>query len=523
MSNKNTLLLIYAANAVLLLATVGIAVFAPSPAKDILLDVFPILFALLAAAITYRIYQSVAPQSQARKLWLLMFLAMSAWLVAEVLWLSYGLQGLESYPSWADLFYIAGDVLLAAFFVLQVNFLRVFIDGKKRWIAIGALAVFVLVALAFVYLPILTNASGASFWEVALPFIYETLYLILLLGATNLALASWDGLLGKRWLVILIGIWLYAFTNQIFFFAEWNGLYRSENQFDWLSILFDILYILSYQVLTTGFYLRHFFPYPQVNLENILISFRQPERQQFWVLLSDNAGRTLFVDPRLASFLTQKEIGSLVGEPVCNILSLPNDTQQKILLELQGQKSSSGPSKVVLGREIYALFAVSDEKEKGQGDIYWIAIPWQMGKDLKATDIPSPEKLLAAAMRGIPAPYSPSIGQKIYLNSALPFLTLLAAQYGGSEVAQEFTRQFSQADPLCEADNPPSAPTTAEPCRQMLFNALERLLVLAPSAQIEASLSSLHSALGTEIVAAAREGGLLLDVSAVAKSGKSAM
>ncbi len=73
MSNKNTLLLIYAANAVLLLATVGIAVFAPSPAKDILLDVFPILFALLAAAITYRIYQSVAPQSQARKLWLLMF------------------------------------------------------------------------------------------------------------------------------------------------------------------------------------------------------------------------------------------------------------------------------------------------------------------------------------------------------------------------------------------------------------------------------------------------------------------
>lgn len=518
MIRKNMLQFIYLVNGVIFLSAVGVMMFVPSPTKEILLDLFPIILASGAVLTTYRIYQSVKNERQTRKVWVLMFFAMSAWLIAEILWMTYELQGLEPYPSLADLFYLAGDIFLVVFFVLQINFLRVFIDGMKRWIALGALGVFVLIGLVFVYLPIVSSAIEAPFWEVALPMLYETTYLVLLIGATNLTLASWGGLLGKRWMVIMLGIWLYAFTNQIFFFAEWNNLYRPENQLNWLSILFDMLYIASYQVLLTGFHLRHSFPLPKVNLEEILLSFQQPEQQKFWILLSDNAGRTLFVDPRLATFLMEKEIGRLVGEPVGDVLHLSKDVQYKMLYQLQTQRLCTNPARIILNKEVYALFAMTDEKEGFDGDIYWIAIPWQTGNSLNSKDIPSPERLLAHVMRRIPAPYSPSMSRKTYVHSALTFLSLMAVQYGGSDVAQQFAQQFNKAEELCEPVITTGQVQSSRACQQLLRQALEKLMLVVPASQLRESLERLNAALGENIIQTAKEAELFLDISAVSQN-----
>jgi len=518
MIRKNMLQFIFLVNSVIFLSAVGVMAFVPSPTKEILFDLFPVILALGAVRITYRIYQSVKNEKQTRKIWVLMFLAMSAWLIAETLWMTYELQGLEPYPSLVDLFYLAGDIFLVTFFLLQINFLRVFIDGMKRWIALGALGVFVLIGLVFVYFPIVSSAIEAPFWEVALPMLYETTYLILLIGATNLTLASWGGLFGQRWMVIMLGIWLYAFTNQIFFFAEWNNLYRPETQLNWLSVLFDLLYIASYQVLIMGFHLRHSFPLPKVNLEEILLSFQQPEQQNFWVLLSDNFGKTLFVDPRLATFLMEKEIGRLVGEPVSDVLNLPKDVQEKMVYQLQTQRTCTKPARIVLNKEIYALFAMMEE-EGFDGDIYWIAIPWQTGNSLNLQEIPSPEKLLSHAMRGMPVPYSPSISRKTYVHSALTFLSLMAAQYGGSDVAQQFAQQFYKAEELCEPVINTGQVQSSRACQQLLRQALEKIVLVVPASQLRESLTRLNAALGENIIQTAKEAELFLDVSAVSQNG----
>ncbi|MEJ5224729.1 MAG: hypothetical protein WHV44_09760 [Anaerolineales bacterium] len=500
-----------AINLVIFLIAAIIGLFIPSPAKEILLDLFPLTLALGAAWLAWQIVQAGKAERQTSRVWRLMFLAMSGWLLAEAIWLVYELQGLEPYPSLADVFYLLGDVFLVIFFVLQVNFIRVFIDGAKRWIAIGALALFVLVNVVFVYAPILSSAAETPLLEVLLPILYETVYLVMLIGATNLTLALWDGLLGKRWLVITAGIWLYAFANQIFFFAEWNGLYRPDAGINWISLVYDLLYIASYQLLVTGFYLRYRSP-GKVNVEDILLSFKPSQQFSFWVLLSDSAGKTIFVDPRLVSHLADND-GRLVGEPVGAILNIPASAQTQIFNTLFTQKTCNTPAQVILNQEVYAVFAMLSDNAP-DSDIYWIAVPWTTGRYLQFNDIPSPDTLLAQAMRGMPAPKSRLASRKTYVDSLIAFLELLTAQYGGTEVAQKFAPQFrlleEQAQESISTGRPQSASTYQSTLRQLV----DSLGTIIPGNDLNASLDQLHQSLGAEITEAAKDAGLLIDTAA---------
>lgn len=510
-TSRKSLPTLLAINLVIFLIAAMIGLFVPSPTKEILLDLFPVTLALGAVWIALQIVQTSKTERQTSWIWLLIFLAMSGWLVAEAIWLVYELQGLEPYPSLADVFYLLGDVFLVIFFALQVNFIRVFIDGVKRWIAAGALALFVLVNVAFVYAPILSSAAETPFLEVLLPILYETVYLVMLIGATNLTLALWGGLLGKRWLVITAGIWLYAFANQIFFFAEWNGLYRPDAGINWISLVYDLLYIAAYQLLVTGFYLRYRSP-GKANLEDILLLFKPSQQFSFWVLLSDSAGKTIFVDPRLVSHMTEND-GRLVGEPVGAILNIPAGALTKILNTLLTQKTSNTPVQVVLKQEVYAVFAMLADNDP-DNNIYWIAIPWVAGRNLNLNNIPSPDTLLAQAMRGIPAPKSRLASRKTYVDSLIAFLELLTAQYGGTEVAQKFVPQFrlleEQAQESISTGRAQSASTYQSTLRQLL----DSLGTIIPVSDLNVSLDQLHQSLGAEITEAAKDAGLLTDTAA---------
>lgn len=502
LTRRQLMIVVFFANVLVFASFVGVLFFVPPPTKEILTDAYPVLLALGAAAAAYRIYQSTPDERLLRRAWRVMFFAMCFWLAAETLWISYELRGLSPYPSAADVFYITGDVLLVAFFLLQSSFLRVFVDGIKRWIGFTALGVFIAVSAALVYQPILSSAAKAPLTDILLPVLYETLYLLMLIGATNLALALWGGAAVKRWLAIALGVWLYAFANQLFFFAEWNGFYRNESQMDWTGSAFDLLYVASYQLLLTGFYLRLRLAPPKMNFEDILFSLKRPERQTVWVLLSDRTANTIFVDPRLPA-AAEKEVGKLVGESVESILRLPSSGLGNILETLQNQKVMDAPVKILLGKEVYALYAILDGDD-ADAKIYWIISPWQTGGKLNLKETSSPEKLLGYAMRGMPVPFSRADAETAYVQSALSFLTLTAAHFGGADVARQFAAEFGKAE------------TTQDrrASKEILQEALKRLLPLASPEQIQESSSAFHASLDEQITQAAKEAGIFLDVSA---------
>ncbi|RME30812.1 MAG: hypothetical protein D6793_12975, partial [Thermoflexia bacterium] len=411
------------------------------------------------------------------------------------------------YPSLADLFYLSGDLFLVVFFAMQVRFLRIVLRGWKRYLAIGLVLLFLLVAIVVVCLPMLANPSR-NWLEFGLNLLYETVYVLLLAGATTLAFALYEGWLGRRWAILVSGIWFNIFANQIFFYASWHSLYYPGGQATPVSRLFDLLYIGSYLVILAGLYLRQALPFPTLRIEEALASLSQRRPWETWVLLSDESGRACFVDPRLPSLLGIEDVGALTGEFIGQILGLRTGLEDQMLREARAQGFSQ-PQRVLLGGGIYALQAIA---EKGPpSGMYWLLTPWESRPDIRPGEQVSPEALLAQAMRGAGSAHSSGSLARRYVHAVTSLASLLCARFGGEEVVQQFGQQFIPALQACEetweSGNPPGAE-----CREHLQKALEYVLLVVPAAEVRQALDRLEAELGEESVQAAERLGLRLRV-----------
>ncbi|MDW7990599.1 MAG: hypothetical protein RMK65_00305 [Anaerolineae bacterium] len=494
--------LILAFDLLVFASALALFVLLPGPLARRISSVYPVVLGLLCTGLSIKIYRSVGKEGQAHRIWALLTGGFVGWALGELLWLVYDLLGMEPYPSWADLFYLAGDLCLLAFFAMQVRFLRVVLRGWKRYLAVGLILLFLLVAAGAVYIPMLARPSR-NWLEFGLNLAYETSYLFLLIGATVLALALYEGWLGRRWMVFVSGIWLYALANQVFFYATWHDLYYPGGQATPVSVLFDLLYIGSYLVMLTGLYLRQALPFPALRAEEVLASLPKRRPQEVWVLLSDESGRTSFVDPRLPPLLGIEDVGTLTGEFVGNILRLRRGLDDQILQEVRAQ-GYSRPQQVLLGRGIYALQAVA---EKGTPTLYWLLTPWEGRLELQPGESLPLETLLAQAVRG--TAQSPSSNEFLawtYVQATASLLSLLCARFGGAEVAREFGQWFLPALGACEGE--PGAE-----CREHLHRALKYVLMVAPAGEVQQALSRLEAGLGKETVRAAENLGLRLQVS----------
>ena len=173
----------------------AVAVFAlfPGHTARLITDLYPVILAVLCTWLSLQIYRSVEQGRQARRVWAMLTVAMGFWALAEITWALYEFViRAEPYPSWADLFYLIGDALLIAFFAVQVRFLRLALQGWKQFLAIGFILTFVILVSIFVFAPILAEPSR-DWLEFGVNLLYETQYLLLLIGAAVLTLAMYEG------------------------------------------------------------------------------------------------------------------------------------------------------------------------------------------------------------------------------------------------------------------------------------------------------------------------------------------
>ncbi|MGC9083664.1 MAG: hypothetical protein ACP5ME_10865 [Anaerolineae bacterium] len=483
--------------AVLLSAAAVFTLFPGHTAKRIA-DLYPIVLAAMGAWISFQIYRSIERGRQARRIWALLTAGMGFWSLAETTWTLYDFLGAAPYPSWADLFYLIGNSLLIAFFALQVRFLRLALQGWKRRLAIGLILLFVTLVGIFVCAPMFAEPSR-DWLEFGVNLLYETHYLLMLMGATMLTLAVFGGVLGRGWIILAAGMWLYALSYQIFFYANWHDLYYPDNQATPLSIAFDLLYIASYLVILTGLHLRWTLPFPSVQVENILVSIPQSRPREIWVLLSDEGGRTSFVDPRLLRALGATDVGQFTGEFVGTILGLRTDLDGQILQEVQ-TGGYSRPRKVLLAGQFYALQAL---REKGPyPDVYWLLTPWDARLNIQPEEMPPLETLLAQAVRGAVLTPSPAELIQIYLQAIFSLFSLMCAHSGGKEIGQQFARQFGPDWSACQEALNSGRPEAVETCRDLLQRALEYVLLTVPADQVSGALERLEAGLGEETIQA---------------------
>lgn len=482
-------------------------VLLPGPSARLVSDAYPIVLSVLCAGLSLRIYRSLEKERLARRPWALLTAGFIGWALGELVWGVYDLLGKEPYPSLADLFYLAGDLCLIAFFAIQVRFLRVVLRGWKRYLAIGLILSFLTIVIIAVYTPMLAEPSS-DWLEVGLNLAYETSYLLLLIGATVLALVLYEGWLGRRWMIFVSGIWLYALSNQVFFYATWHDLYYPGGQVTLLSVLFDLLYIGSYLVILAGLYLRWALPFPALRAEEVLVSVPKPPSRETWIVLTDEQGRASFVDPRLLPLLGTDDVGALTGEFVGQILGLRAGMDDQMLQEVRSQGSSQ-PRQVLLAGGVYALQAVA---ESDTSSIYWLLTPWEGRPDFQAGEALSLETLLAQAVRGTGPARSSESQAKAYIRAVSDLFFLLWARFGGAEVAHQFGQQFFPAIRACEEALEQGQVPGGE-CRERLQRALEHVLTVVPAAEVQQALSRLEDALGEDTLRAAEALGLRVRIS----------
>jgi hypothetical protein len=137
-SNRSTVTRLLVFDIAVLLSAVAVFALFPGRTARLITDFYPLTLAVLCTWLSHQIYRSLERGRQARRIWGLLTAAMAFWTLAEITWALYDFViRAEPYPSWADLFYMIGDVLLVAFFAVQVRFLRLALQGWKRFLAIG--------------------------------------------------------------------------------------------------------------------------------------------------------------------------------------------------------------------------------------------------------------------------------------------------------------------------------------------------------------------------------------------------
>ncbi len=186
-----------------------------------------------------------------RRVWLNFTIGFWCWVAAEFVWVSYSL--LVGYPpplNLSDFFYLTGYVFISLGIYHQYLLLGQPATRWSRWMAFFFWGLAVLLAL-------LMLALTGAFFDTAM-FLQDLFGITdLLLGAAALAMlaAFRGGALARPW----GGFIVLALANIFYAWLSQTGAYQVDTvSGDVLRLISDLVYMLSYLVLASGFLYQYF-------------------------------------------------------------------------------------------------------------------------------------------------------------------------------------------------------------------------------------------------------------------------
>jgi len=217
-------------------------------------DVACLAAALAAVALAFVAasrFNRGAPQQHA---WFLLGAGMGTWSVAECLWMYFdvSLGDAVPYPSPADVIWAVGYLPLIIGLFIGYRGLGVRLPARRRLLVGFAYGV-LLAALAYGLLgPMFFGPTPASAAESFFGSYYLVGDLTLAFIATLALVVVWDGLIGRPWISIPLGMLLFAISDSFFSYADWRGIYAVGG--NWESALIDVVYLAAYLLIALGGY-----------------------------------------------------------------------------------------------------------------------------------------------------------------------------------------------------------------------------------------------------------------------------
>ena len=243
--NKMTAFYIFAA----LFFVVSVAIhilFAEDPNMIVYSDAIAVIVAILPVVTSLYVFSYFKKGNPEKTVWLVLCVGLILWLLGEMLWFYYEvLMGVDPFPSLADVPWVLGypSLLIALFLLYRTVEVRL----KAYEVAIGVLVFIVAVAVFFTFGHLIPAEEEFTFLEKAVSLFYPVADLFLLYFALLITGLYWAGKLGYSWLLIAVGIILYAVGDLWFAYLEWLELYAEVvwHPVDFTWIIGDLLVFLG--------------------------------------------------------------------------------------------------------------------------------------------------------------------------------------------------------------------------------------------------------------------------------------
>ena len=215
---------------------------------------FVIVLSIGITVVSVIIMGQLVVENRKRSQWLGMLIGWGLWSLGEIIWagLSYTNQEIP-YPSWADLFWLIGYLPIGISLVSHIRGLLIK-PNRLQKVAIWIFSfITILVTVVYVMIPILRDYEPGLLIETVINLLFLVFDLTILVMALVIIFSPQKGVYGHSWIWLSIGFALHSFSNNVFLFADYNGLYYPDLKINFLSsMVIDYSYNLSYLLWFTG-------------------------------------------------------------------------------------------------------------------------------------------------------------------------------------------------------------------------------------------------------------------------------
>jgi hypothetical protein len=208
---------------------------------DTVISIFSLLNPLAVAMASFIVASKYIDAGLYRKAYLVLGIAYSMIFLGELTYLIYDLfLGIDPYPSIADVFFFLQYPLTLIYLILNIRFFASFTKRSKMWVIL--LPSIVLLTYASISFSELGEIGFDFFYGVSFVVSASVLLAFAVLGATIFR----EGLLGKAWMILVIGILSLTIGDIWYYYLEYLGefdLIHPVNLF-WYAGYWIIIYAL---------------------------------------------------------------------------------------------------------------------------------------------------------------------------------------------------------------------------------------------------------------------------------------
>ncbi|MBN1160300.1 MAG: hypothetical protein JXA43_03700 [Candidatus Diapherotrites archaeon] len=217
--------------------------------------VFYIVIPAITTVLVFRTYKMVPKELQVyKKMWLLIFLGVLLWFLAEFSWGIYDTILGEGVPgvTIADGLWIIGYPLFYGAMFMQYTHMKKelgIIPSKIQMLNLLIAGVGILAVLIYlIFIPVLEYASQAEFIETITNFAYPILDTILIFMAMGLVFMFGKSRMGLTWILLVIAFISAGIADLAWFYLIWYDVYFAAG-WEIISAFVDLGWLFEYTLI----------------------------------------------------------------------------------------------------------------------------------------------------------------------------------------------------------------------------------------------------------------------------------